>query len=233
MTTHDIAASMKEWTEARKALLEKEKAFSKQGDALAAERRALPWLEVTEDYVFDTPSGRKSLAELFGDKSQLLVYHFMFGPDWEKGCQSCSFWTDHFSGAVPHLAARDVAFVSVSRAPLAKLEAFAERMGWSHPWVSSEGSTFNFDFGVSFRPDEEDATYNFGPKTMGGEELPGFTAFFKDESGRIFRTYSCYARGLDALNPTYAMLDRAPKGRDEDGLPYTMSWVRLKDEYGT
>lgn len=233
MTKHNEATSKEQWVKAREELLAKEKEHTRRGDELATARRNLPWLRIEKSYVFDTPTGKRALADLFEDKSQLLVYHFMFGPEWDVGCKSCSFWSDHFGGMVPHLAARDVSFVCVSRAPLSKLQAFADRMGWKHPWVSSLGSDFNFDFDVSFERDNAgEATYNYGPKTSGAEELPGLSAFAKDEQGAVFHTYSCYARGLDAFNATYQLLDRAPRGRDEQDLPFTMSWVRLRDEYG-
>ena len=228
------ATSTEDWLKARKALLDKEKAYTRLGDEIAAERRKLPWRRVEKDYTFETSAGKRTLGDLFGARSQLIVYHFMFAPDWDVGCKSCSFWADHFAATLPHLAARNVALVAVSRAPLAKLKAFAERMGWTHEWVSSAQSDFNFDFGVSFaeQGDAGEATYNYAPKKMPGEELPGISVFIKDDSGAIFNTYSCYARGLDTVNATYRLLDLTPRGRDEGGLPYSMSWVRLKDEYG-
>ena len=232
MTEHTEATSREEWNKARIALLEREKAYTRQGDELAAARRALPRLRIDKAYEFDTKDGKRSLGDLFAGRSQLLVYHFMFGPDWEAGCKSCSFWSDHFAATLPHLGARDVTLIAVSRAPLAKLRAFAERMGWTHEWVSSHGSDFNFDFGVSFTGDEKDPTYNYAPKTGDGSELPGLSAFEKDASGAIFHTYSTYGRGLDTFNATYRLLDLAPKGRDEADLPYAQAWVRLKDEYG-
>ncbi len=232
MTTPSETTSKETWIKARQALLAKEKELTQLNDELAAQRRALPRLRITKNYLFDTSQGKRTLAELFDGKSQLLVYHFMFGPDWETGCKVCSFWADHFSGMVPHLAARDVRFICASRAPLAKIEDFARRMGWQYPWVSSLDSDFNFDFDVSFRPEsQQEQTYNYKPKTSGAEELPGLSAFLKDEQGQVFHTYSCFARGLEPFNATYRLLDLTPKGRDEEGLPYTMSWVRLHDEY--
>jgi predicted dithiol-disulfide oxidoreductase (DUF899 family) len=233
MTQHAIV-SEKDWIEARKALLAREKAFTRERDALSQARRELPWAKVGKDYSFDTKTGRKTLAELFEGRSQLLVYHFMFGPDWERPCKSCSFWADNFNGIGDHLNARDVSFAAISRAPLEKLTAMAKRMGWSFNWVSSAGSDFNFDFGVSFTPEEiasGKVTYNFRSNKAYGDEMPGISVFFKDKDGSIYRTYSCYARGLDMLNGAYNFLDLVPKGRDEDGLPYTMHWVRLHDEY--
>lgn len=225
--------SQTEWLEARKALLAKEKAFSRQRDEIARARRELPWVKVEKDYVFAAPDGTRTLARLFGAKSQLIVYHFMLGPGWDAGCKSCSYLADHFDGMQPHLAARDVSFVAVSRAPLAEIEAFRERMGWRFPWVSSSGNDFNFDFHVSRRKEDigKQVEYNYalGEATM--EELPGASAFYKDAQGSVFHTYSTYARGLDTMIGAYNWLDIAPKGRDEDGLEFTMAWVRHHDKY--
>lgn len=231
MTKHNVATSRDEWNAARVALLEKEKAYSRQGDELAAERRALPWLRVEADYEFDTPDGKKTLAQLFDGKRQLIVYHYMFGPDWELPCKSCTFWSDHFAASMPHLAARDVKLVAVARAPLAKLEAFKARMGWTHEFVSSHDSRFNFDFGVSFTGEEEAPTYNYAPKKGDGTDLPGISCFYTDDEGTIWHTYSTFGRGLDIVNGTYRFLDIAPKGRDEADLPYAQAWVNFKDEY--
>lgn len=233
MTKHEVV-SHERWTEARKDILRREKDFTRMRDELSAARRALPWERVEKPYVFQGPGGERTLAELFDGRRQLVVYHFMFGPDWEKGCKSCSFWADGFDGIPAHLAHRDVTFVAISRAPLAKLQAFARRMGWSFPWFSSGGCDFNFDYGVSF--DERDAaekrpTYNFGTQHPEGTEMPGVSCFICDDDGAVFHTYSTYGRGIDILNPAYAFLDVAPLGRDEDALPFTMSWVRLHDEY--
>jgi predicted dithiol-disulfide oxidoreductase (DUF899 family) len=223
-----------EWIEARKALLAKEKELTRLRDELAAARRALPEVRVETAYELEGPSGKVSLADAFAGRSQLLVYHFMFHPEWKAGCKSCSFWSDHFDSMRPHLAQRDVTLVAVSRAPFAKLQAFKERMGWGFPWLSSSGTTFNRDFGVTFTKEEiesKSGTYNFGPHEGKSEELPGLSAFRKDDAGAVFQTYSCYSRGLDALNGTYQLLDLVPKGRDEAGLDYPMAWVRLRDEY--
>lgn len=233
MTDHQVV-SQEDWIAARKALLAKEKDFTRARDALSRERRALPWVKVEKDYRFQTADGEKSLAALFGDRSQLLVYHFMYGPEWEAPCKSCSFWADNFNGIAPHLAARDVSFMAVSRAPLKTLQATAKRLGWSFPWASSQGSEFNFDFGVSFTPEQiagGEVDYNFGRQRPFGDEMPGISVFHKDADGAIYRTYSCYARGLDMLNGAYHYLDLVPKGRDEDELAFTMSWLRLNDEY--
>jgi predicted dithiol-disulfide oxidoreductase (DUF899 family) len=232
MQTHRIV-SPEEWTKARKAFLAKEKEFTRARDRLSAERRALPWVKVDKAYVFDTPTGKKTLAELFDGRSQLIVYHFMLGPDWEEGCQSCSYLADHFDGASIHLAQRDVAFVAVSRAPLAKIEAFKQRMGWHFPWVSSFANDFNFDFHVSFKENEvgKEVEYNYERQEIDSDEMPGASVFYKDETGAVFHTYSAYARGLDILVGAYNFLDLTPKGRDEDALPWTMAWVRHHDKY--
>ena len=229
-------ASQEEWLAARKSLLAKEKEFTKARDALSAARRDLPWVKVDKDYAFDTPHGCKSLADLFGGKSQLVVYHFMLGPGWVQGCPSCSYLADHFDGMTTHLAQRDVTFMAVSRAPLAEIEAYKKRMGWHFPWASSFGSDFNRDFGVTFSKDQTDAktpAYNYGTVPVNSEELPGLSTFYKNERGEVFHTYSTYARGLDILVGTYNVLDMAPKGRDEGALPWSMAWVRRHDEYET
>ena len=232
---HHPVASSARWVEARKKLLAHEKELTHLRDRVAEERRALPWERIQKDYVFDTPAGKRTLAELFEGRRQLVVQHFMFGPDWKEGCKSCSFMADHVDGALAHLAARDVTFVAVSRAPLAQLEAFRERMGWHFTWVSSYLTDFNRDFGVSFTPKESagTGTYNYHEVAQPFEELPGISVFYRDDDGAIFHTYSCYARGLDMLNGAYHWLDLVPKGRDETGPPNThkMTWVRLHDEY--
>jgi predicted dithiol-disulfide oxidoreductase (DUF899 family) len=205
-------------------------------DQLSQGRRDLPWVQVTKQYLFDGPEGKQTLGQLFNGRSQLIVYHFMFGPDWEVGCKSCSFWADNFNGIVPHLNQRDVTFVAVSRAPLAKLQAFATRLGWSFKWVSSSRNDFNYDYNVSFTPEDladGSAIYNYAANKMNMPELPGISVFFKDAEGKVFHTYSCYARGLDMLNTAYHYLDLVPKGRDEAGLPDAMAWVRLRDQYGS
>jgi len=222
-----------EWLAARRALLDREKAFQKARDELAQARRGLPWRRIRSDYVFDTVDGPKSLPQLFGDASQLLVYHFMFHPDWDEGCKSCSFWADSYNSSVPHLKARDVALIAVSRAPLDKLLAYRNRMGWSFPWVSSANNSFNFDFGVSFTPEQienGDTTYNYRDGDVTIEELPGISVFVRDRD-KVFHTYSTYARGLDPYNNTYQLLDIVPYGRNEYDLPYPQDWVRRHDEY--
>jgi predicted dithiol-disulfide oxidoreductase (DUF899 family) len=226
--THD------EWLVARRELLDKEKEFTRLRDQLSRTRRDLPWERVEKSYVFDGPNGEASLADLFDGRSQLIVYHFMFGPDWQVGCKSCSFWADNFDGIIDHLHQRDVTFVAISRAPLATLEAFKRRMDWSFPWYSSERSDFNFDFAVSFSDNEvkdRKKRHNFGTLPPQVGEMPGTSVFCKDPDGAMFHTYSCYARGLDMQNTAYHYLDLVPKGRDEKGLPFTMSWLKLRDEY--
>jgi predicted dithiol-disulfide oxidoreductase (DUF899 family) len=223
-----------EWLAARKEFLAKEKELTRARDQLSAERRALPWVKVEKTYLFDTSDGRRSLAELFDGKSQLLVYHFMLGPGWKEGCPSCSFLADHFDGMLPHLAARDVTFTAISRAPLAEIQAYQRRMGWHFPWASSFANDFNFDYGVSFVLNDNGhgrGTYNYEQQDLDSDEMPGVSAFYRDAGGGIFHTYSAYARGLDSLVGTYNFLDVAPKGRDEDNLPWTMAWVRRHDEY--
>jgi predicted dithiol-disulfide oxidoreductase (DUF899 family) len=232
MEPHNIV-SRQQWTEARKAFLAKEKEFTRARDRLSAERRALPWVKVDKAYVFDTPGGKKTLAELFDGRSQLIVYHFMLGPGWEEGCPSCSYLADHFDGANIHLAQRDVTFVAISRAPLAEIEAFKRRMGWHFPWASSFANDFNFDFHVSFAEDAvgKDGDYNYERQEIVSDEMPGASVFYKDETGTVFHTYSAYARGLDILLGAYNFLDLTPKGRDEAELPWTMAWVRHHDRY--
>ncbi len=225
--------SHSDWVLARKALLAKEKEFSKLRDELTAARGALPMEKLEKEYVFEGPSGKQKLADLFGQKSQLMIYHFMFDPSWESGCKSCSFIADTFNGSFPHFAARDVSFVAVSRAPLAKLLAFQKRMGWKFPWLSSAESDFNYDFHVSFRPeDKESGEYNYVKGGWDGE-APGLSVFYRDASSpkEIFHSYSTYGRGLETLIGTYNYLDLVPKGRDEASLKYGMEWLKHHDKY--
>jgi predicted dithiol-disulfide oxidoreductase (DUF899 family) len=232
MENHKVV-SHQEWLDARRQLLAEEKELTRLRDRLSQRRRDLPWEPVDQDYVFEGPGGRETLAQLFDGKRQLAVYHFMLAPDWEEGCKSCSFWADNFNGIDAHLRQRDVSFVAVSRAPLPKIQAFKKRMGWSFKWVSSFGGDFNYDYHVSFRPDKSATgadVYNYAPRKMAMEELPGVSVFYKGDDGTVFHTYSCYARGLDMLNSAYHWLDLVPKGRDESE-PHKMSWVRLHDEY--
>ena len=231
---HHPVVSHAEWLAARRRHLAREKELTRLRDEIARERRELPWVKVEKKYVFDGSTGKEALADLFDGRSQLIVYHFMFGPGWEQGCPSCSFLSDHVDGTLPHLAARDVSFAAVSRAPLAQVQAFRRRMGWGFKWVSSHGDDFNYDFHVSFTPEERAKgrmRYNFGEIEFAAEELPGTSAFYKDADGQIFHTYSSYARGLDLMIGAYNWLDIAPKGRDEDGLTRTMAWVRHHDNY--
>ena len=226
--------SRDEWLAARKKLLAREKQLTHERDAVAAERRQLPWVQVEKNYVFDSPGGKKTLADLFAGKSQLIVYHFMFGPEWNEGCPSCSFNMDHTDGALVHLAQRDVSFAAISRAPLSKIEAFQKRMGWRFHWVSSYVTDFNYDYRASFTEEEMakgKVDYNFDLVEFPSAEAPGFSVFYKDRDGRVFHTYSAYARGTESFVNTYNYLDVVPKGRDEDGLSFTMSWVRHHDRY--
>lgn len=226
-------ATREQWLAERISLLAKEKALNKARDALAVERRALPWVAVTTSYTFDTPRGPRALGDLFEGRGQLVVYHFMMGPDWKQGCKSCSFWVDTFARIGPHLAARNVTMCAVSRAPLETITAFKSRMGWTFPWVSSLGSEFNSDFGVTFTSEQTRAGaahYNFGSRQGKGEE-PGLSVFARDDAGAVFHTYSAYGRGLDPLNNAYQILDLVPEGRNESGLEWPMQWVRLSDEY--
>ena len=229
--THPIV-SRDEWLEARKAHIADEKAFTKARDALSARRRTLPWVRIEKEYRFQTCEGEKTLGDLFGSNSQLIVQHFMFGPDWEAGCTSCSFWADGFDGFIEHLAHRDAMLVAVSNAPLAKLDAYKERMGWSFPWVSSEGNDFNQDFAVTFKKDELESgnpVYNFGSSSFPVTEAPGISIFHKPDTDTVVHSYSTYGRGLDMMNAAYHYMDLLPKGRDEgDG---NMAWLRRRDEY--
>ena len=218
-SSHKVVSSEK-WLAARKKLLVKEKALTRLADKLARERRALPWEAVTKEYIFEGPNGREALSQLFDGRSQLVVYHFMFGPDWDAGCPHCSRWADNFNGIIVHLNQRDVTMVAVSRAPCAKLAAYRQRMGWGFKWVSSFGTDFNFDFHVSFTPEEmqkKKAFYNFKLQNPDAPEREGVSVFTKDAKGRIFRTYSTFARGIESLNLDYKYLDVVPKGRDEGG----------------
>ena len=233
MQPHAIV-SREEWIEARRAHLAHEKEFTRARDRLSAERRALPWVKVDKTYLFDGPSGRQTLGDLFKGRSQLVVQHFMFAPDWSEGCKSCSFWADGFERIIPHLAARDTTLVAISHAPLQKLDAFKARMGWTFDWLSSAENGFNTDYAVSFTPDEIKSgakIYNFGTSGFGVEEAPGISVFCRDDEGSVFHTYSCFARGLDMMNAAYHYLDLTPMGRHEEGLPYPMDWLRLRDQY--
>jgi predicted dithiol-disulfide oxidoreductase (DUF899 family) len=229
LTEHAVVAH-DAWLAARKELLAREKDFTHARDELSRQRRELPWERVEKEYVFDGALGKQTLAELFDGRSQLVVYHFMFPPEWDEGCLHCSFWADNFDPNVVHLKARDVTMVAVSRAPYPKLAAYRNRMGWSFPWVSSFENDFNADFGVTFSPEEqEEPLYNFGTLSPGFGEREGVSVFCKDGDD-VFRTYSTYARGIDLLNTAYNYLDLVPKGRDEEGRS-PQFWVRRHDEY--
>jgi predicted dithiol-disulfide oxidoreductase (DUF899 family) len=235
MTAQHKVVSHDEWTEARKALLAGEKEFSRQREALAIQRRGLPWEEVTKDYVFDGPDRKLTLPDLFGGCSQLVVYHFMFPPEWDAGCPHCSFWADSFNGTLAHLRARDVSFTAVSRAPIGRIAAYKERMGWSFPWVSAGQTDFNYDFGISFTLEQVASHapgYNYGSEP-GMEDREGISVFARDERGGVFHTYSTYARGIDMMNAAYQFLDLVPKGRDEPSGGDPQFWVRRHDEYGS
>jgi predicted dithiol-disulfide oxidoreductase (DUF899 family) len=232
MEQHKIVSN-EAWLAAQRAHLAEEKAFTRARDALVKKRQALPWTKVEKTYAFDTPQGKKTLGDLFAGRSQLIVYHFMLGPDWEEGCPGCSFLSDHIDGALVHLAHRDVTYVAVSRAPLDRIDAYKTRMGWQFPWVSSFGSDFNFDFNVSFtqaQQDEGKVVYNFETQDYACDELPGMSVFYRDASGDIFRTFSSFGRGGEPLIGTYTLLDYVPKGRDEDERKM-MGWLRRHDRY--
>jgi predicted dithiol-disulfide oxidoreductase (DUF899 family) len=226
--------SHKDWLEARIELLAAEKEFTHRRDALTRKRKAMPWERVEKPYRFDGPNGPLWLSDLFDGRSQLIIYHFMFAPEWEEGCKSCSFWADNFDGIPVHLKHRDVTFVAVSRAPLTKIQAYKTRMGWGFPWVSSYGSDFNFDYHVSFTREAiaaERIYWNYEVQERSAAEEQGVSIFYRNEDGELFHTYSCYSRGIDMMNGAYQYLDLVPKGRDEDGFKFPMEWVRRHDQY--
>jgi len=234
-TENHPVVSHDQWLAARKAFLAKEKEFTHQRDELSRQRRELPWEKVEKQYLFDGPGGRESLSDLFAGRSQLIVYHFMFPPEWEEGCPHCSFWADNFNDIIVHLNQRDVTFVAISRASLPKIEAFEKRMGWSFKWLSSDDGDFNYDLGASFRPDDVASgarLYNFGTAKPGHTDREGVSVFYKDQNGELFHTYSAFMRGIDMFNTAYHYLDIVPKGRDEDHLSFTQAWVRHHDRYG-
>jgi predicted dithiol-disulfide oxidoreductase (DUF899 family) len=227
--------SQTEWLAARKEFLVKEKEFTRLRDELSRQRRELPWEKVEKRYEFEGPNGKLALADLFGQRSQLVLYHFMLGPGWKEGCPSCSYISDHFDGMAIHLANRDVTLAAVSHAPYAEIAAFKQRMGWRFHWYSAFASGFNYDYQVSLKPEEQgqaEVYYNYEMTEFPAEERPGLSVFAKDANGEIFHTYSTYARGLDILVGAYNFLDLVPKGRDEAGLRHTMAWVRHHDKYG-
>jgi len=225
--------SHKEWLAARTKLLAREKEFTKMRDELSKAVQALPWEKVEKSYTFEGPRGKESLADLFEGRSQLVVYHFMFTPDWDAGCPHCSFWADNFDPVIVHMNQRDVTMVAISRAPYAKLAAYEKRMGWKFKWLSSHGTDFNYDLNVSFTDEDRKAGrafFNFKEGDPGFSDREGMSVFYKDESGGIFHTYSTYARGIDLLNTAYNYIDLVPKGRDEGGR--SQYWVKRRDEYG-
>ena len=233
-TTNHSSVSRSEWLAARNELLAEEKRLTRQMDAVSAKRRALPWVKIEKDYQFESRKGRIPLAALFDGRSQLVVQHFMLGPGWGEGCPSCSYMADHTEGMLPHLAARDVTMLAVSRAPLGEIEAFKKRMGWHFEWVSSHGSEFNHDFNVSFTEEEVASgkvNYNYTTQPFGSTEAPGISVFHKDSDGSVFHTYSVYGRGVELMMGTYRILDLTPKGRDEDQFEHSMEWVRYHDSY--
>jgi predicted dithiol-disulfide oxidoreductase (DUF899 family) len=235
-TTNHPVVSKDRWLAQRKALLAREKELTHLRDQIARERRALPWTRVDKSYVFDTPEGPRALADLFEGRRQLLVQHFMLGPDWEQGCPSCSYMSDHLDGMKVHLENRDVTLLVVSRAPLAEIERFRQRMGWQFRWVSSHGSDFNYDFNVSFKPQEwaegkGEVYYNYSVRPFPAQEAPGISVFFRNDAGEVFHTYSTYERGVEAMMGTYSLLDLTPKGRDEPNPVHAMDWVRHHDRY--
>lgn len=233
-TVDHAVVSDERWLEERRKLLAREKELMRLHDQVARERRALPWRHIAKDYLFDTTAGRRSLAELFDGRSQLIVQHFMFGPGWEEGCPSCSYMADHVDGMNIHLAQRDITFVAVSRAPLADLQRFRRRMGWRFEWVSSHGSEFNRDFAVSFTPEELASGavfYNYARRPFGSGEAPGISVFRQDAAGEVFHTYSTYGRGVEVMMGAYMLMDLAPRGRSERDVPHKMEWVRHHDRY--
>ena len=235
MAENHKVVSSDEWIEARKQLLIKEKEFTRLRDQLSQQRRDLPWEAVNKEYVFEGAIGKQTLPELFDGRSQLVVYHFMFDPSWDAGCPHCSFWADNFNGITVHLNQRDVTMIAVSRAPYSKLAAYEKRMGWNFKWVSSHDTDFNFDYHVSFTPEElsrKEAVHNFTKQAPPGSETVGVSVFYKGESGKVFHTYSTYSRGVDMVNGAYHYLDLVPKGRDEAGQRNPQFWVRRHDEYG-
>ena len=232
-TAAHLVVDEQTWIAARRELLVKEKELTRRRDELSRQRRDLPWARIDKPYIFDTPDGSRTLEQLFDGRRQLIVYHFMFGPDWQEGCPICSFWADNYDGLGVHLAHRNTTLIAVSRAPLDQLLAYRERMGWSFPWVSAVHTDFNFDFNVSFTPQQQEngGIENYAPVEHPGEESPGLSVFTRGDDGAIYHTYSCYSRGLDPLNSAYQLLDLTPLGRDENSLPWSMAWLQRHDQY--
>lgn len=232
--TPNRVVTREQWVAARKEHLAEEKEFTRLRDELSAKRRQLPWVRVEKDYVFHGANGEVSLDDLFEGRHQLIVYHFMYGPDWEEGCPSCSFWADNYDRVIVHLNHRDISMVAISNSSSKNLEAYRKRMGWSFKWLSSLKNDFNRDYHVSFSPEEiacGKMTYNFSETSFPSSEGPGLSVFYRDDDANVFHTYSCYARGLDMLNTAYHHMDLVPKGRDESGLAHSMSWLRRHDQY--
>jgi predicted dithiol-disulfide oxidoreductase (DUF899 family) len=234
ITENHAVVSHEQWEQERKALLSREKELMRLHDQIASERRALPWVRVDKNYVFETAEGPRALADLFEGRRQLVVQHFMFTPGREEGCSHCSYMADHTDGALAHLAQRDVTLVAISRAPLADIERFRQRMGWRFKWVSAGESDFNYDFDVSFKPEDRvngEVYYNYQRQPFAHPDGPGVSVFYKNDRGEVFHTYSTYGRGVEVMMHTYNFLDLTPLGRNEDALPYTMAWVRYHDRY--
>jgi predicted dithiol-disulfide oxidoreductase (DUF899 family) len=231
---HHRVVTRNDWIAEHKSLLARKKELTRLRDQIARERRALPWVRIEKDYVFDTPAGARRLADLFQRRRQLLVQHFMLGPGWEEGCKSCSFMADHLDGIGVHLAQRDITLLAVSRAPLAEIERFRQRMGWRFAWASSNGNQFNRDFHVSFAPEDRidgEVYYNYHLTAFPADEAPGISIFVKNDAGEVFHTYSTFGRGVEVMMGAYSLIDLTPKGRDEQDLPHTMAWVRHHDRY--
>ncbi len=231
---HHRTATRADWLTERTALLAREKQFNTARDALSAARRDLPWVKVEKDYRFSGDAGKLSLHDMFAGRSQLVIYHFMYGTDWDAGCPSCSFWIDNLNGTDAHLAARDTTIALVSKGPLGQLLDYRKRMGWTLPWYSAADTDFNEDFQVTFPQEQRDTnkvTYNYRQTKMGMSDMTGISVFTSDTDGQVFHTYSTYSRGVDMLNGTYHILDLTPKGRDEDDLPHSMAWLKRHDEY--
>jgi len=230
----NTVVSEEKWMEARKELLLKEKKFTRLRDELSEQRRALPWMKIKKNYTFENEHGKQKLADLFDGRSQLIIYHFMFGTDWDEGCPSCSFWADNYDNIIIHLNHRDISLVTVSIAPLERLEHYKKRMGWTFNWLSSINSDFNHDFQVSFTPEAlqaHEVFYNYKMTDFPVLEAAGISVFYKDDNDEIYHSYSCYSRGLDMLNGAYHYMDLVPKGRDEKNLEWSMKWLHRHDQY--
>jgi len=231
---NNTVVNAQQWLEARKELLAKEKQFTRLRDELSEQRRALPWIKVDKQYIFEGESGKQLLADLFEDRSQLIIYHFMYGTAWQEGCPSCSFWADNYNNIIVHLNQRDISFATISFGPLTELLKYKKRMQWSFNWLSSSATDFNQDFQVSFLAEDlkkQEVYYNYQTTNFPSSEAPGISVFYKDDAGDIFHSYSCYSRGLDMLNGAYNYMDLVPKGRDEAELSFSMGWLKRHDKY--